>query len=286
MRTDQNTSTTGTLTVLNNSGVIVGVAQDFKITVSSNNVSLTNNDNNGNIALSVTKSGVVTPIVTINGSTGNTAIAGNVNVSGYATATTVTPGTNDTTLATTAFVQGEKVSPTFTGVPIAPTATSGTNTTQIATTAFVTTAVTDATSSLGTMSTQNANAVSITGGSISGVTAPTASAGTNTTQIATTAFVQGEKVSPTFTGVPIAPTATSGTNTTQIATTAFVQTAVINATGALGTMSTQNANAVSITGGSINSLSVTSLGTNGYGTKTVSTSGPSGGSDGDTWYKI
>ena len=53
--------------------------------------------------------------------------------------------------------------------------------------------------------------------------APTADYGTNTTQLATTAFVQGEKASPTFTGIPVAPTASSVTSTTQIATTAFVQ---------------------------------------------------------------
>jgi hypothetical protein len=56
--------------------------------------------------------------------------------------------------------------------------------------------------------------------------------------------------SPTLTGTPLAPTAAPGTNTTQIATTAFVQ----NVAGALGTMSTQNANAVAITGGTISGL--------------------------------
>ena len=61
--------------------------------------------------------------------------------------------------------------------------------------------------------------------------------------------------SPALTGVPTAPTASTGTNTTQLATTAFVQTEVIAATGSLGTMSTQNANAVAITGGSITGLS-------------------------------
>jgi hypothetical protein len=92
--------------------------------------------------------------------------------------------------------------------------------------------------------------------------------------------------SPTLTGTPAAPTAANGTNTTQIATTAFVTNSVTIATGSLGTMSTQNANAVAITGGTINSLTVTSMGTNGYGTKTVSTSAPSGGSDGDIWYQV
>jgi hypothetical protein len=59
-------------------------------------------------------------------------------------------------------------------------------------------------------------------------------------------------VNPSFTGTPTAPTAIAGTSTTQIATTAFVQ----NVAGALGTMSTQNANAVAITGGSINGTTI------------------------------
>jgi hypothetical protein len=54
-------------------------------------------------------------------------------------------------------------------------------------------------------------------------------------------------VSPSFTGTPTAITAGLGTNTTQIATTAFV----FNAIGALGTIATQNANNVNITGGTI-----------------------------------
>jgi hypothetical protein len=45
--------------------------------------------------------------------------------------------------------------PTFTGTPLAPTAAAGTNNTQLATTAFVNTAVTTATSGLGTLSTKN-----------------------------------------------------------------------------------------------------------------------------------
>lgn len=71
---------------------------------------------------------------------------------------------------------------------------------------------------------------------------------------ASTATFSGaiSSVSPTFTGTPTAPTAISGTNTTQIATTAFVQ----NVAGNLGTMSTQNANNVNITGGTINGTSI------------------------------
>ena len=93
-------------------------------------------------------------------------------------------------------------------------------------------------------------------------------------------------VSPAFTGTPTATTAAPGTNTTQIATTAFTTAAITTATGALGTMASQNANNVAITGGTVNSLTITSFGTNAYGTKTVSASAPSGGNNGDIWYQV
>lgn len=66
--------------------------------------------------------------------------------------------------------------------------------------------------------------------------------------IATSIATKADLSSPAFTGAPTAPTAAYGTNTLQVATTAFVATAV----GALGTISTQNANNVSISGGTIN----------------------------------
>lgn len=54
----------------------------------------------------------------------------------------------------------------------------------------------------------------------------------------------------------------------------------------LGTMATQAASSVAITGGTINSITVTTFGTNASGTKTISASSPTGGSDGDIWYKV
>ena len=70
-----------------------------------------------------------------------------------------------------------------------------------------------------------------------------------------TVWSDGTNISSQNTHLPGAPTAATagpGTNTTQIATTAFVT----NVAGALGTMSSQNANAVSITGGSISGVTV------------------------------
>ena len=55
----------------------------------------------------------------------------------------------------------------------------------------------------------------------------------------------------------------------------------------LGTMSSQNATAVAITGGTISGVTVggSTIGTNSTGNKTVSTAAPTGGSDGDIWYR-
>ena len=94
-----------------------------------------------------------------------------------------------------------------------------------------------------------------------------------------------------FTGVVTAPTQSANNNSTRIATTAYVDREV----GTLGTMSTQNSNNVNITGGTIggstktgksNSVTMSTIGTNAVGKKTVSSASPSGGSDGDVWYKV
>ena len=98
-------------------------------------------------------------------------------------------------------------------------------------------------------------------------------------------------VNANFTGTVTAPTQPANDNSTKIATTAYVDREV----GTLGTMSTQNANAVNITGGTIggstktgksNSVTMSTIGTNAVGKKTVSGASPSGGSDGDVWYKV
>jgi hypothetical protein len=77
--------------------------------------------------------------------------------------------------------------------------------------------------------------------------------------------------SPTLTGTPLAPTAAGGTNTTQIATTAFVNTSITTATTALGlgTMATQNASSVTITGGSITGITDLAVADGGTGSSTL-----------------
>ena len=88
-----------------------------------------------------------------------------------------------------------------------------------------------------------------------------------------------------------AKTMPAGTNSTKIATTAYVDREV----GILGTISSQDANDVSIIGGVItgttktgqfNEILMAKIGTNAIGKKTVSSLSPSGGVDGDLWYKV
>ena len=88
-----------------------------------------------------------------------------------------------------------------------------------------------------------------------------------------------------------AKTMPAGTNSTKIATTAYVDREV----GTLGTIASQDANAVSIIGGVItgttktgqfNEILMAKIGSNALGKKTISSLSPSGGVDGDLWYKV
>ena len=139
---------------------------------------------------------------TVNGNltvTGTTTLSGALTYGGVTLSNAVT-GTGNMVLS---------ASPTLTGSPIAPTQTAGDNSTKIATTAYVATAVTGGLATLGTMATQNANNVAITGGTITGSYGLTAANATNLTGSGT--------ISSTTTGT----TQALGTNNTTIATTAF-----------------------------------------------------------------
>ena len=99
--------------------------------------------------------------------------------------------------------------------------------------------------------------------------------------IATAVGTKADLASPAFLGNPTATTQPLGNNSTRVATTAFVQAELTT----LGTMASQDASNVTITGGTINALSITTLGSNAQGTKTLSTSTPTGGVAGDIWYQ-
>jgi hypothetical protein len=88
------------------------------------------------------------------------------------------------------------------------------------------------------------------------------------TAIASAVASKSDSNSPAFTGTPTAPTAASGTNTTQLATTAFVKSSV-DALGTIGTMASQAAGAVAITGGSITNITDIVVADGGTGRSTL-----------------
>lgn len=98
---------------------------------------------------------------------------------------------------------------------------------------------------------------------------------------------KADLASPAFTGTPTAPTATSTANNTQLATTAFVKTAVTEANATPQTR-TITAGAGLSGGGDLSAdrtLSIASN-SNGFGVRTISSSTPTGGSNGDIWYQV
>jgi hypothetical protein len=116
-RNNQNNSGTGTLAIVNNSGLTVGTFGQFVANITSNTVSLHNTVNGnlrlvnqGNVALTVTAAGQITvntdPAVALGVATkqyvDNSFI--NANLQGVSTAVTASAGTSTDQIATTAFV--------------------------------------------------------------------------------------------------------------------------------------------------------------------------------------
>jgi hypothetical protein len=195
--------------------------------------------------------GTVIPVA--NGGTGasSASVTSFNNITGYTAS-----GATGTTSSNLVF----SASPTLTGSPLAPTQTAGDNSTKIATTQYVATAVTNATGSLGTMSTQNASAVAITGGTINSTTV----SGNNIYGTAITAgsFVIGYVYTIASVGTTSFTSIGASANTVGIT---FVATGAGSGTGTAYNYY---------------------VGSNSTGAKTVSTSTPSGGNDGDIWYQV
>jgi hypothetical protein len=132
-------------------------------------------------------------------------------------------------------------SPALTGNPTAPTPSPGDNDTSIATTAFVTAAVAAApggvTSVFGrsgavVAASSDYTATQVTNTPAGGIAATTVQAAINELDTE-----KANIASPTFTGTPAAPTASAGTNTTQIATTAFVESEISRLGGGINYIS-------------------------------------------------
>jgi len=76
LRSDANDTTTGTLAVNNDNGLQVGADNDFKVSVSTDDVVIQNQTQNGDILLRVNDGGVVTTALTIDGASSRILLAG------------------------------------------------------------------------------------------------------------------------------------------------------------------------------------------------------------------
>jgi len=82
LRADEADVTTGSITVDTDSGVIIGDDQELTITVSSNNVTVAQTSQDKNLIFSVNPGGTPKSIMTMNGTTGDITINGNLNITG------------------------------------------------------------------------------------------------------------------------------------------------------------------------------------------------------------
>ena len=74
LATTTNQTMTGTLGILNNTGLSVGVNSDFRASVTGSDVYLRNQTSNGNLVIQINDGGVTTNAISINGSTGVVSI--------------------------------------------------------------------------------------------------------------------------------------------------------------------------------------------------------------------
>lgn len=80
LRSDQNDSTTGTLSILNDSGLLVGAGSDGRITVNGDDLYISNITADGDILLRVNDGGVQTTAITIDGATTDVTMNGNLDI--------------------------------------------------------------------------------------------------------------------------------------------------------------------------------------------------------------
>jgi hypothetical protein len=82
LRADASDTTTGALTVDNDTGIIVGDAQELSISVSSNNVTVAQTSEDKNLSFTINDGGVTKTPLAFTGSTGAITLTGDVTITG------------------------------------------------------------------------------------------------------------------------------------------------------------------------------------------------------------
>ena len=76
LRSDQSDSTSGVLSILNDTGMVVGVDSDLTVGVSGSDVTIANATSDGDILIKVNDGGVVSTAMTVDGATNRVLVAG------------------------------------------------------------------------------------------------------------------------------------------------------------------------------------------------------------------
>jgi hypothetical protein len=82
LRADASDTTTGALTIDNDTGLIVGDAQELTISVTSNNVTVAQTSEDKNLSFTINDGGVTKTPLSFTGTTGNIALTGDVAIAG------------------------------------------------------------------------------------------------------------------------------------------------------------------------------------------------------------
>ena len=90
LRSDANDTTSGTLGVLNDTGLTVGIDSDFNISVSGSDVTIKNSTSDGDIKFNINDGGTDTTALTIDGATADVIVNGNLQVKGSTTSVETT----------------------------------------------------------------------------------------------------------------------------------------------------------------------------------------------------
>jgi hypothetical protein len=102
LRSNANDTTSGSLGILNDSGLTIGAGSDLTVTVSGTDVTFANTSSNGDILFTVNDGGVTKTLMTLDGGDGKVTFTDgaieNLRVSGNLTVDGTTTTINTTTL--------------------------------------------------------------------------------------------------------------------------------------------------------------------------------------------